>query len=301
MAEKALRPAIPNEKDFPYVIRLVSEVLSSNGSSSMGSVCGSSLALFDAGVPLKSHIAGIAMGLITNKDQTAYKVLTDIQGPEDHYGDMDLKVAGTKQGVNAVQMDVKLDGVSLEILQSALAQAKKARLEILGVLESAIPQPKESLSQFVPIVKMLDINPDKIGYIIGSGGSTIKDIQATTETEITIKEEGSVIIGGHNKEKLEQAVQRIQRLAHEVKQGDCYKVKIVKITDFGAFVEILPNTEALVHISEIQNEFIKDVSKVLKVGDQKVVKIIGVDDQTGKISASIKAVKGDEQILNFLE
>ena len=300
LAEKALRPIIPDEKEFPYVVRVVSEVLSSNGSSSMGSVCGASLALFDAGVPIKDHIAGIAMGLITNKDQSAYKILTDIQGPEDHYGDMDLKVAGTKHGVNAVQMDVKLEGISLEMLQNALQQAQKARLEILGVLESAIPTPRESVSQFVPIVKMLDVNPDKIGYIIGSGGSTIKDIQATTETEITIKEDGRVIVGGYDKEKLEAAVQRIKQLGHEVKQGDCYMAKVVKIADFGAFVEILPNTEVLVHISEIQNEFIKDVSTVLKVGDKKPVKILKVDDQTGKISASIKAIKGDEEVLNFL-
>ena len=301
LAEKALRPIIPNEQDFPYVIRVVSDVLSSNGSSSMGSVCGASLALFDAGVPIKDHIAGIAMGLITNKDQSEYKILTDIQGPEDHYGDMDLKVAGTKHGVNAVQMDVKLDGISLEMLQHALEQAQKARMEILGVLESAIPTPREAVSQFVPIVKMLDINPDKIGYVIGSGGSTIKDIQATTETEITIKEDGRVIVGGYDKEKLEAAVQRIKQLAHEVKQGDCYMAKVVKITDFGAFVEILPNTEVLVHISEIQNDFIKDVSTVLKVGDKKPVKIVKIDDQTGKIGASIKALKGDEEVLNFLE
>lgn len=300
LAEKALRPLIPKEEEFPYVVRLVSEVLSSNGSSSMGSVCGSSLALHDAGVPIKKHVAGIAMGLITNPDQSKFKVLTDIQGPEDHHGDMDLKVAGTHEGVTAMQMDVKLDGISMEILKQAVMQAKKAREEILSVLETTIALPRESLSKYVQIVEMIDVDPDKIGQIIGSGGSTIKEIQANTETEITIKEEGKVIVGGLDKAKVEEATNKIKQLGYEVKEGQYFVGKVTKIADFGAFFEIMASTEVLVHISELQNGFVKDVSKILKVGDKKTIKISKIDDQ-GKIGASLKDIPDKVEAINFID
>lgn len=299
LAEKALRPLIPNQDDFPYVIRVVSDVLSSNGSSSMGSVCGSSLALFDAGVPLKKHIAGIAMGLITNEDQSSFKVLTDIQGPEDHHGDMDLKVAGTREGITALQMDVKLSGVSLDILQSAFADAEKARFHILSLMEQHIPQPRESLSPHVPIVQIIRINPDKIGAVIGSGGSTIKELQSTTNTEITIKEDGLVVVGGRTTEDVSKTISSIQKMTHMVEVGQFFHAKVIKVVDFGAFVEILPQTEALVHISELQDGFVSDVSKILSVGDTKIVRITGIDEH-GKVSASLKNIPDNVTAFNFL-
>lgn len=287
LAEKALTPLIPSQEKFPYVIRLVSEILSSNGSSSMASVCGSSLALMDAGVPIKGHIAGIAMGLIASSDGGEYKVLTDIQGPEDHHGDMDLKVAGTREGVTAMQMDVKIDGVSLEVLKDAIEAAKKARDHILTMLEGAIVQPREGLSPYAPIIQVLKINPERIGMLIGAGGRTIKEIMATTETEINVEEDGSVFISGTDPEKVKKAIDWAEGITHEIEVGEVFKAKVVRIADFGAFVELTPGQDALVHVSELANDYVKDVNDVVKMGDLIDVKVIKVDDQ-GKISASVK-------------
>lgn len=298
LAEKALQPLIPSRESFPYVIRVVSEVLSSNGSSSMGSVCASSLALFHAGVPLKSHIAGIAMGLIM-RENNEYKILTDIQGPEDHHGDMDLKVAGTREGITAVQMDIKVSGISLEILMNAFEQAKKARLRILDVLDLVIAQPSKDLSRYVPLLETIHVNPDLIGLVIGSGGSTIKEIQAETQTEINIQEDGTISIGGTEKSHIEKAVEWIQSLTHEVKAGDQYNAKVIKTTDFGAFVSLTSEQEALVHISELKDGFVKNVTDEVKVGQRIPVRILSVD-QSGKISATAKNISQEQTTHDFL-
>jgi len=290
LAEKALRPLIPSQETFPYVIRLVSEVLSSNGSSSMGSVCGSSLAMFNAGVPLARHIAGIAMGLMSNG--TEHKVLTDIQGPEDHHGDMDLKVAGTSEGITAAQMDVKIEGVSVELLEKAFQQAKKARLEILQVLEDAIPVPSKTLSPYAPAVQILHIKPEFIGAVIGSGGSTIKEIQAATNTEIDIEDDGRVFIGGTDGEQVERAVKWVQQLTHEVKVGEKFLAKVVKIADFGAFVELTPGQEALVHVSELKDGFVKSVAEEVEMG-QRIPVVVTKIDEMGRVNASAKGTNGD--------
>lgn len=298
LAEKALRPLIPSEEKFPYVIRLVSEVLSSNGSSSMGSVCGSSLAMFNAGVPLERHVAGIAMGLMSNG--TDHKVLTDIQGPEDHHGDMDLKVAGTSVGVTAAQMDVKVDGISIDLLEKAFQQAKKARLEILAVLEGVIPTPSATLSPYAPAVQILHINPAFIGAVIGSGGSTIKEIQLTTGTEIDIEDDGRVFIGGTDSEQVERAVKWVQQLTHEVKVGEKFLAKVVKIADFGAFVELTPGQEALVHVSELKDGFVKSVAEEVEMG-QRIPVVITKIDEMGRVNASAKGTNGDmEDIVDLL-
>ena len=299
LAEKALRPLIPNEDKFPYVVRLVSEVLSSNGSSSMGSVCGSSLALFDAGVPLESHVAGIAMGLMSGEGES--KILTDIQGPEDHHGDMDLKVAGTSAGVTAVQMDVKIEGVSIDLLAKALEQAKKARLQIIDVLSEAIPAPRQTLSPYAPAVQTLQINPAFIGQVIGSGGSTIKEIQATTETEIDIEDDGRIFVGGTDAAQVERAVTWIKQLTHEVKVGEKFLAKVVKIADFGAFVELTPGQEALVHVSELKDDFVKNVGEVVEMG-QRIPVVVTKIDEMGRVNASAKQLNAEaDDLLNLLE
>ena len=297
LAERALAPLMPEKEDFPYVIRLVSEVLSSNGSSSMGSVCASSIALFDAGVPVKTHIAGIAMGLIMGDDDK-FKILTDIQGPEDHYGDMDLKVAGTKNGVTAMQMDIKIKGISLDILKQSFAQAKKARLQIIQTLESIIPEPRKELSQYAPKIESLMINPDKIGAVIGSGGSVIKEIQEETGTEINIQDDGFVSVGGIDREKINKAIAKIKSLTHEVKAGEQYKAKVVKIADFGAFVKITQDQDALVHISELKGDFVKNIHDEVSLDEVLTVRILKVEDN-GKISATLKNIDKNKEVLSL--
>ena len=290
LAEKALAPLIPDIEIFPYVIRIVSEILSSNGSSSMASVCGSSLALMDAGVPIKKHIAGIAMGLMSD-GKDSYKVLTDIQGPEDHHGDMDLKIAGTKDGITAMQMDIKIDGITLRILEDALKQAKTAREKIIEVLEGAVAKPRPELSQYAPSISAIKIDPKRIGDVIGPGGRVIREIIEETGVDtIDVEDDGRVFIAGHDKEKVEQAVKWVEALTHEVKVGEMFNAKVVKIADFGAFVELTPGQEALVHVSELSNEYVKDVSDVVKVGDRIEVKVIKIDE-SGKIGASAKQLK----------
>jgi len=287
LAEKALVPIIPPKEEFPYTIRVVSEVLSSNGSSSMASVCGSTLALMDAGIPIKEKAAGIAMGLMM--DGKEYKVLTDIQGPEDHYGDMDLKIAGTKNGINALQMDIKIDGVGMNILEDAFKQAKKARLEILEVITKAIKEPRPELSPFAPRVYSLHVNPAKIGMIIGPGGKTINEITAETGASIDIDDDGTVFITCEDAEMAKKAIGKVKALTKEAKIGEVYQGKVVKITDFGAFIELYPKQDGLLHISELGRN-IRRVDEVVHEGDVVGVKIKNIDNN-GKISLVLEKKK----------
>ena len=286
LAEKALKPLIPSMDDFPYTIRIVSETLSSNGSSSMASVCGSSLAMMDGGVPIKENIAGIAMGLMLSPAGKKYKVLTDIQGHEDHYGDMDFKIAGTKDGVTAIQMDVKVDGIDLEILKEGLKQAKKARLEILDKMNKVISKPN-NLSEYAPRVTSIKIDPEKIGSVIGPGGKVINGIIERTGAEIDIEQDGTVMVVTPSKDAMAAALKEIELLTKEAKTGDIYEGKVVSLKDFGAFVEILPGQDGLLHVSEISEKRINTPADVLKIGQKVAVKVKKVDDH-GKISLTMK-------------
>lgn len=277
LAEKAIQAIIPDKDKFPYTIRVVSEVLSSNGSSSMASVCGSTLALLDGGVPIKNMAAGIAMGLMEDKNN--YKILTDIQGPEDHYGDMDFKVAGTKNGVNAIQMDVKINGIKIEIIEKTLIQAKKARLEILKKMEETIKEPKAELSPFAPRIYTLQVNPTKIGLIIGPGGKTINEIVAETGATIDIEDDGIVFVTCDNADNAKAAINKIKSLTREVKLGETFNGKVVKNMDFGAFIELYSRQDGLLHISEMG-------SLDLREGDFIEVKVKKIDEH-GKISLEL--------------
>ena len=288
LAERALVPIIPKIEDFPYTIRLVSETLSSNGSSSMAAACASSLSLMDAGVPIKAPVAGIAIGLMSDQKSGEYKMLTDIQGPEDHYGDMDLKIAGTKNGITALQMDVKIGGITPEILTEALARGKKAREEILGTITGIIPEPRESLSQFAPTIETITINPDKIGAVIGAGGKTIKKISEETESEVSVEDDGSVFITGLDKEKVQKAIKWIEGITHTVQIGEIYEVTVVRIEDYGAFVDFLYGQQGLIHVSELGDGFVKNVSDVVKMGDTFLAKVVKIE--SGKIGLSKKQV-----------
>ncbi|HUT96133.1 MAG TPA: polyribonucleotide nucleotidyltransferase [Candidatus Paceibacterota bacterium] len=291
LAEKALKPTIPSKEEFPYTIRVVSEVLSSNGSSSMASVCGSILALMDAGVPIKEKVAGIAMGLMldhsTGSGQVAkYKVLTDIQGPEDHYGDMDLKIAGTKKGINALQMDVKIDGISIDILKDAFKQAKKARLEILEVIEKTIKEPRPELSPYAPRVYTLKINPAKIGMVIGTGGKTINEITEQTGATIEIEDDGTIFVTSESADNAKKAISWIKSMTREAKLGEEFQGKVVKTAEFGAFVELFPGQDGLLHISELGAKRVEKVEDVVRQGDIVHVKVKKIDDN-GKIGLSL--------------
>jgi len=287
LAEKALVPVLPDRDKFPYTIRVVSEVLGSNGSSSMGSTCGSTLALLDAGVPLKKPVAGIAMGLASN-GKGDYKILTDIQDLEDGMGGMDFKIAGTVDGITAIQMDTKTDGLNLEIIEKTLAQGKQARLEILDMIAQAIPAPRAELSPYAPRIEILHINPEKIRDVIGPGGKMINKIIDETGVNIDIEQDGSVYITATEAAGMKKAVDWIQSLTKEAQVGEVYTGPIVKIMDFGAFVEIFPGTDGMVHISEITDkERVNDINKYLKVGQTVKVKVIKIDDQ-GRINLSIK-------------
>jgi polyribonucleotide nucleotidyltransferase len=286
LAERAIRTVLPDEADFPYTIRVVSEIMESNGSSSMASVCSGSLSLMDAGVPMKSAVAGVAMGLVVEDDQVA--VLTDILGDEDHLGDMDFKVTGTRSGVTAVQMDIKIKGVTKEIMARALKQAKDARFHILDIMDETINTPKEEVSPFAPKTTLIEINPEKIKDVIGPGGKMIKSIQSETETRIEIEDSGKVTVYANNAERAEAAVKAIRRLTQEAEVNQVYLGKVVKIMDFGAFVEILPGTDGLVHISQLSHERVQRVSDVVREGDEILVKVLGIDKQ-GKIRLSRKA------------
>lgn len=292
LAEKALIPVIPSIDEFPYTIRLVSEVLSSNGSSSQASVCGSTLSLLDAGVPIKSSVAGIAMGLIKTDDKVA--ILTDIQGMEDHLGDMDFKVAGTKDGITAIQMDIKISGINREILQQALEDARIARLFILGKMEEVISAPREELSDYAPKIFTMQINPDKIRDVIGPGGKIINKIIDETGVKIDINDDGKISIAAENAQSGNEAIKIIENIVKEVEAGELYLGKVTKITNFGAFLDILNGKEGLLHISQIAKERINKVEDVLKVGDELLVKVMEIDKQ-GRINLSRKVLLEDEE------
>jgi polyribonucleotide nucleotidyltransferase len=287
LSETALRAMIPSEGEFPYTIRLVSEVLSSNGSTSMASVCGSTLALMDTGVPIKRPVGGIAMGLISDGERAA--VLTDIQGMEDHLGDMDFKVAGTVEGITALQMDIKIKGISYELLERALEQAREARLKIIDAILATIPTPRPELSPYAPRMTILHIDPDKIGAIIGPGGKTIRAIQDECDVKIDIEDDGTVYIAAIQGPAADKAMERIEALTKEAEVGEIYTGKVVRTTDFGAFVEILPGIDGMVHISQLADFKVPSVEDVVQVGDEIMVMVTDVDTE-GKIRLSRQAV-----------
>lgn len=287
LAERALLPVIPSEEEFPYAIRLVSETLESNGSSSMGSVCASTLSLMDAGVPIKAPVAGVAMGLV--KDGDYFTILTDIQGLEDALGDMDFKVAGTKNGITAIQMDIKIDGINKEIFQQALAQAKRGREHIMGIMMDCISEPRKELSKYAPKITTIHIDPEKISKVIGPGGKTIKKIVEETGAKIDIEEDGRIYIAAVNSEQAAKAIDIINGITAEAEVGKVYTGKVTRLMNFGAFVEILPGKEGLVHISQLSTEHVGKVEDVVSVGDEIVVKVTEID-QKGRINLSRKAV-----------
>ncbi|MBN1379736.1 MAG: polyribonucleotide nucleotidyltransferase [Gammaproteobacteria bacterium] len=291
LAKRALRAVVPNEDDFPYVIRVVSEITESNGSSSMASVCGTSLSLMDAGVPLTAPVAGIAMGLI--KDDDKFAVLTDILGDEDHLGDMDFKVAGTHEGVTALQMDIKIQGITSEIMQIALEQAKEGRLHILSEMNRVLAVPRVEMSEYAPRFITMKINPDKIRDVIGKGGTTIRSITEQTGAVIDIEDDGSIKIASVDKEAGEEARRIIEELTADVEVGRIYNGRVAKIMDFGAFVTVLPGRDGLVHISQISDERVANVSDKLSEGDQVRVKVLEIDKQ-GRVKLSMKAVAADD-------
>lgn len=291
LAERALEPVIPPENEFPYTLRLVSEVLSSNGSTSQASVCGSTLALLDAGVPIKAPVAGIAMGLIKEGDKVA--ILSDIQGLEDHLGDMDFKVAGTSEGITAIQMDIKIDGINEKILQEALERARIGRLFILDKMMQTISAPREELSIYAPRITVLQVNPDKIRDIIGPGGKVINKIIDETGVKIDIEDDGRVSVISNDSIAAKKAIELIQNIVKEIEVGDIYLGKVTKITTFGAFVEVLNGKEGLVHISQLAKERVNKVEDIVSVGDEILVKVIEIDNQ-GRINLSRKALLSDE-------
>jgi len=290
LAKRGVQAVMPTQEDFPYTLRVVSEITESNGSSSMASVCGSSLSLMDAGVPIKAPVAGVAMGLIKEGDQFA--VLTDIMGDEDHLGDMDFKVAGTTDGVTALQMDIKIQGITKEIMDKALQQAHQARIHILGKMNEAIASPRSEMSEFAPRIISFRIDPEKIRDVIGKGGVTIRSITEETGASIDISDDGTVRVASVDKAAGEEARRRIELITADVEVGMIYEGRVAKLMDFGAFVTILPGKDGLVHISQISDERVQNVSDKLKEGDMVRVKVLEVDKQ-GRIRLSMKAV-GDE-------
>jgi polyribonucleotide nucleotidyltransferase len=291
LARRAIEAVLPDEKEFPYTIRVVSDITESNGSSSMASVCGGILSLMDAGVPLKRPVAGIAMGLVMEGNK--YAILTDIAGAEDHYGDMDFKVAGTRDGITALQMDIKIAGINAQIMAEALEQAKKGRLHILGIMEKALPEPRPDLSQYAPRIVQIKINPDKIRDVIGPGGKMIRSIVEETGAKIDVEDDGTVSIATADGAAAKAAVDRIRGLTAEADIGQTYLGTVSRIVDFGAFVEIFPGTDGLLHISEIADRRVKDVRDELKEGQQIMVKCIGKEGN--KIKLSRKAVLKEEK------
>jgi polyribonucleotide nucleotidyltransferase len=290
LAERALTPVLPDEADFPYTIRVVSEVLESNGSSSMATVCGGTLALMDAGVPIKAPVAGIAMGLVKEGDKVA--VLTDILGDEDHLGDMDFKVAGTASGVTAIQMDNKAGGITREILRQALYQARDARLFILSVMEKALATPRKDISAYAPRIVTIHIKPDKIREVIGPGGKVIRGLVEETGAKIDIEDDGTVLIASADGPSLEKAIAAIQAICAEPEVGKIYHGKVRKVVEFGAFVEIMPGTDGLLHISQLSDERVRRVEDVVREGDEVDVKVLDVD-RSGKIRLSLREAKQD--------
>ena len=289
LAEKALFPLIPSFNDFPYTIRIVTEILSSNGSTSMASASSSSLALMDAGVPIKKLCTGIALGLIKD-DKGNYKILTDIQGPEDHHGDMDFKIAGTEKGVTAIQMDVKIEGISREIIKEALERGKKARLQILGEMAKIIQKPRNELSSHAPRILILQINPNKIREVVGPGGKIINAIIDECGVSIDIEDSGRIFVTGEKEEAAKKAVEWIKNITREAKVGETFQGRVTRILNFGAFVEIFPSQEGLVHISQLAPYHVDKVEDIVKIGDIIPVKVISIDEQ-GRINLSLKEAK----------
>jgi polyribonucleotide nucleotidyltransferase len=288
LAERALEPVIPSEESFPYAIRVVSEALSSNGSTSMGSVCGSTLALMDAGVPIKAPVSGVAMGLITD-DSGRYKILTDIQGTEDHLGDMDFKVAGTTNGITALQMDIKISGLSTQMMKEALEQAREARMHIMGKMLEVLAEPRPEIKEHAPRIITVKIPVEKIGALIGPGGKNIRALQEETGTKIDIEEDGTVYIASTGGPGAQVAKERVESLGESAVIGNIYTGKVVRIADFGAFVEILPGVDGLVHISQLDSERVEKVESVVSMGDEITVMVTDIDGQ-GKIRLSRQAV-----------
>ena len=301
LGERALAQVIPSEEEFPYTIRVVSEILESNGSSSQASICAGCLSLMAAGVPIKAPVAGIAMGLLTNGKN--YTILTDIQGMEDHLGDMDFKVAGTRKGICALQMDIKIKGITKTIMKEALAQAKKVRMQILDLMESVIPEPRKELSKYAPKVETFTINPDKIKDVIGKGGemitkiileaSNVKTVNDINAVKVDLEDDGRVIIYHKDKDIIKKTREMIESVVREVEEGKIYVGKVVKVEDFGCFVELWPGCEGLVHISHLDTKRVEKTSDVVSVGDEIVVKAIGYDKR-GKLNLSRKEVLAEK-------
>jgi polyribonucleotide nucleotidyltransferase len=287
LAERAIKAILPDFEKFPYTLRIVSEVLESNGSSSMGTVCSGTLALLDAGVPIKGNVAGIAMGLI--KEDNRYAVLSDILGYEDHLGDMDFKVAGTRKGVTSLQMDIKIDSIPFDVMEQALKQAYDGRNHILNEMEKVMSQPRGEISQYAPRIETIKIRPEKVREVIGSGGKVIKGIIEETGVKIDIEDDGTIHIASADPLAAKRAIEIINGICAEAEVGKTYKGKVVKIMDFGAFVEVLPNTSGLLHISEIAHERIRNVTDVLNEGDTIDVKVLDID-RSGRIKLSRKAL-----------
>ncbi|HYY96216.1 MAG TPA: polyribonucleotide nucleotidyltransferase [Pyrinomonadaceae bacterium] len=291
LARRALEPVLPSEEEFPYSLRIVSDITESNGSSSMASVCGGSLAMMDAGVPIRAAVAGVAMGLVMEGNR--YAILSDIAGAEDHYGDMDFKVAGTRDGITALQMDIKIGGINAQIMAEALEQAKKGRLHILGIMEQAIKEPREELSPYAPRIITIKINPDRIRDVIGPGGKVIRSIVEETGAKIDVEDDGTIFIATADGDAAQAAIARIRGLTAEAEVGETYVGTVSRIVDFGAFVEIFPGTDGLLHISEIAEHRVRDVRDELKEGQQIIVKCIGKEGN--KIKLSRKAVLREEK------
>ncbi|MGD2124727.1 MAG: polyribonucleotide nucleotidyltransferase [Desulfobacteraceae bacterium] len=290
LARRALLPIIPPKEDFQYTLRVVSEILESNGSSSMASVCGGSLSLMDAGVPIKAAVGGVAMGLVSDGEKMV--ILTDIIGDEDHYGDMDFKVTGTREGITALQMDIKIDGVTKEVMQEALEQARMARLFILDKMDEAISTPRGEISQYAPVVKTLQIRPEKVRILIGPGGKVIREICNATDSRIDVDDEGRVTIASPDAETAKMAADMVSKIVQDAEVGKLYMGKVRKIMDFGAFVEIFPGTDGLIHISQLDKERVNKVTDVLKEGDEVLVKVLEID-KNGRITLSRKAALGE--------
>jgi polyribonucleotide nucleotidyltransferase len=290
LARRALVPVLPQNEDFKYSIRVVSEILESNGSSSMASVCGGCLSLMDAGVPIKEPVAGVAMGLVSDGKKVV--VLTDIIGDEDHYGDMDFKVTGTRDGITALQMDIKIEGISREVLERALDQAKEGRIFILDEMNKAITKSRDHVSEYAPIISTIKIKPEKVRVLIGPGGKTIREITNTSGARIDVDDEGTVTISAADGECSDAAIRMISEIIQEAEIDKLYMGKVVKIMDFGAFVEIFPGTDGLVHISQLARERVEKVTDVLNEGDEVLVKVLEVDNN-GKIRLSRKAALGE--------
>jgi polyribonucleotide nucleotidyltransferase len=295
LAEKALLPVVPLKEDFPYTIRVVSETLSSNGSSSMGATCASCLALMDAGVPIKKPVGGIAMGLISNEDMSDWKVLTDMQDLEDAKGGMDFKITGTRDGITAIQLDTKTTGLPKEVVEETLKKGNSARMKVLDAMEKAIKEPRKELSPYAPLIQSFHVNTEKISDIIGPGGKVINKITKEKDVSIDIEEDGLVMICGQDQEKVKEATEWVKELTKEFEAGEIVKGEVVRLTDFGAFVQLTSNKDGLVHVSEMAPYRVSKPSDFLSIGDQVIVKVKEIDD-SGRVSLTMKNIEENEPL-----